>query len=277
MGDEGVLQARADGPRRSHRRGVRVVPRASGVEEVDAVATSAIRDAANRDELLDAIRERTGLEVRVISGAEEARYGYLAIANSLTLDDGFGIDVGGGSVQLMRIADRRLEEAESVRSGRGAGQRGVPRGRGDDREADQGASQARGRNPVRVRVVGRWRGAPPGGDRGHDPQPRHRGPEAARAAGRGRAGLRPHARGARGADRAAGLDAGREAGLGQGHQAGPRRRDPRGRGRPRRGDGARRLRAEWRSPRPACARGSSSSACSRTGTRRCSRTCGASR
>jgi len=88
--------------------------RASGVERVDAVATSAIRDAANRDELLAALHERTGLKVRVISGAEEARYGYLAIANSLTLSEGFGIDLGGGSVQLMRIEDRRLEEAESV-------------------------------------------------------------------------------------------------------------------------------------------------------------------
>jgi exopolyphosphatase/guanosine-5'-triphosphate,3'-diphosphate pyrophosphatase len=84
---------------------------------VDAVATSAIRDAANRDELLTAIRERTGLEVRVISGAEEAWYGYLAIVNSTTLSDGFGIDIGGGSVQLMRIEDRGLVEAESVRLG----------------------------------------------------------------------------------------------------------------------------------------------------------------
>jgi len=91
--------------------------RASGVEDVVAVATSAIREAANRDELLDAIRERTGLEVRVISGAEEAWYGYLAMANSLTLTDGFGIDLGGGSVELTRIADRRLEEAKSVRLG----------------------------------------------------------------------------------------------------------------------------------------------------------------
>ncbi len=91
--------------------------RVSGVECVDAVATSAIRDAANRDELLDAIRERTGFEVRVLSGEEEAWYGYLAIANSLTITDGFGIDLGGGSVQLMRIADRRLEEAESLRLG----------------------------------------------------------------------------------------------------------------------------------------------------------------
>jgi exopolyphosphatase/guanosine-5'-triphosphate,3'-diphosphate pyrophosphatase len=91
--------------------------RASGVEQVEAVATSAIRDASNRDELLSAITERTGLEVRVISGAEEAWYGYLAIANSTTVGDGFGIDIGGGSVQIMQIRGRRLREAESVRLG----------------------------------------------------------------------------------------------------------------------------------------------------------------
>ncbi len=90
---------------------------ASGVERVDAVATSAIRDAGNRDELLAEIRHRTGLEVRVISGAEEAWYGYLAIVNSTTLVDGFGIDIGGGSVQVMHVAGRRLREAESVRLG----------------------------------------------------------------------------------------------------------------------------------------------------------------
>ena len=117
MGDAGVLQAEPM-DRALHTAAVfSSFLRASGVKDVDAVATSAIRDAPNRDELLDAVQERTGLKVRVISGAEEAWYGYLAIANSLTLSDGFGIDVGGGSVQLMRIADRRLEEAESVRLG----------------------------------------------------------------------------------------------------------------------------------------------------------------
>jgi exopolyphosphatase / guanosine-5'-triphosphate,3'-diphosphate pyrophosphatase len=88
--------------------------RASGIGTVEAVATSAIRDAANADELLDAIRERTGLTPRVISGREEARYGWLAIANSTTISDGFGLDIGGGSIQAMRLADRRLEAAESL-------------------------------------------------------------------------------------------------------------------------------------------------------------------
>ena len=117
MGDEGVLKPE---PMERALRTAAVFSSflgASGVERVEAVATSAIRDASNRDDLLGRIRDRTGLEVRVISGAEEAWYGYLAIANSTTVTDGFGIDVGGGSVQIMRIEDRRLAEAESVRLG----------------------------------------------------------------------------------------------------------------------------------------------------------------
>ena len=50
--------------------------RASGVNEIEAVATSAIRDAANGPELLERIKDHTGLEPRVISGVEEARYVY---------------------------------------------------------------------------------------------------------------------------------------------------------------------------------------------------------
>ncbi|HEX8074584.1 MAG TPA: Ppx/GppA phosphatase family protein [Thermoleophilaceae bacterium] len=87
--------------------------RATGVEQVEALATSAIRDAPNRDELLGAIAERTSVPVRVASTEEEARYGYLAIANSTTLSDGFGVDIGGGSVQVMRLADRLLADDAS--------------------------------------------------------------------------------------------------------------------------------------------------------------------
>ena len=75
MGDEGVLKSKPM-DRALHTAAVfSSFLRASGVEHVHPIATSAIRDAANRDELLAAIREHTGLEVRVISGAEEAWYG----------------------------------------------------------------------------------------------------------------------------------------------------------------------------------------------------------
>ena len=87
--------------------------RASGVTDIAAVATSAIRDARNGQELLAEIRARAALDPRVITGEDEARYAYLAIVNSTTLKDGCGVEIGGGSAQLMRIRDRRLEHADS--------------------------------------------------------------------------------------------------------------------------------------------------------------------
>jgi exopolyphosphatase/guanosine-5'-triphosphate,3'-diphosphate pyrophosphatase len=81
-------------------------------DEVAFVATSAIREATNRDDFLARAREVTGGPVRVLSGDEEARYGYLAAVNSTTLSDGAVLDLGGGSMQLVRVAGRlQLESA----------------------------------------------------------------------------------------------------------------------------------------------------------------------
>jgi exopolyphosphatase/guanosine-5'-triphosphate,3'-diphosphate pyrophosphatase len=76
--------------------------RATGIDDVQAVATSAIRDAENRDEFLD----RAALDVRVLSTEEEAFYGYLAAVNSTTLSNGVALDIGGGSMQLTLVKDR---------------------------------------------------------------------------------------------------------------------------------------------------------------------------
>ena len=88
---------------------------ARGVDRtaIDAVATSAIRDAANSDALLAAVRERTGLEVRILSAEAEAHYGYLAAVNSTTLADGLVLDLGGGSLQLVSVQDRAAVGAAS--------------------------------------------------------------------------------------------------------------------------------------------------------------------
>ena len=82
---------------------------AVGIREVDAVATSAIRDASNADEFLDHV----ALPVRVLSKEEEARAGYLAAVNSTTLADGAVLDLGGGSMQLVRVASRHARELQS--------------------------------------------------------------------------------------------------------------------------------------------------------------------
>jgi exopolyphosphatase/guanosine-5'-triphosphate,3'-diphosphate pyrophosphatase len=84
-----------------------------GPECVHAVATSAIRDAENGEYFLSAARAATGLRIETISDEDEARFGYVAAINSSTLADGIVLEIGGGSIQLIEVADRR---AASLRS-----------------------------------------------------------------------------------------------------------------------------------------------------------------
>jgi exopolyphosphatase / guanosine-5'-triphosphate,3'-diphosphate pyrophosphatase len=93
--------------------------KASGLQEgsIDAVATSAIRDAENADSFLQRAQDRWGLSIRVLSREAEARYGYLAAVDSTTLTDGCVLDLGGGSMQLVRVADRLARESGSWRVG----------------------------------------------------------------------------------------------------------------------------------------------------------------
>ena len=74
--------------------------------QLHAVATSAIRDATNRDEFLAAAQRSTGLQIEVLSEAEEGRLGYLAAVNTTTLHDGTVLELGGGSLQLVEARDR---------------------------------------------------------------------------------------------------------------------------------------------------------------------------
>jgi exopolyphosphatase/guanosine-5'-triphosphate,3'-diphosphate pyrophosphatase len=87
--------------------------RATGIDEVEAVATSAIRDASNRDDFIT----RAALPARVLSAEQEAHYGYLAAVNSTTLGDGWVLDLGGGSLQLTRVVGRLAREERSWKLG----------------------------------------------------------------------------------------------------------------------------------------------------------------
>ncbi len=82
--------------------------RAAGIAEVLVLATSAARDAVNHEEVLRALSADGTLPVRIVSEEDEARYGYLGAVNSTTLAHGFVLDVGGGSLQVSRVRDRRL-------------------------------------------------------------------------------------------------------------------------------------------------------------------------
>lgn len=82
-------------------------------DAICATATSAVRDAANGEAFLAVVKERTGLELRILSGEEEATFGALAVVNSSSLTDGFVLDIGGGSAQLSWVEGGRVKSGQS--------------------------------------------------------------------------------------------------------------------------------------------------------------------
>jgi exopolyphosphatase / guanosine-5'-triphosphate,3'-diphosphate pyrophosphatase len=75
----------------------------AGADPVRTVATAAIRSAANRDEFVEVVGERGGVEVTILEGEEEARLAFLGATRTLghALDGVVGVvDVGGGSTEL---------------------------------------------------------------------------------------------------------------------------------------------------------------------------------
>ncbi|WP_086852883.1 Ppx/GppA phosphatase family protein [Amycolatopsis kentuckyensis] len=80
-----------------------IAARRKGVEKVRMVATSATRDAKNRDDFFRMTRETLGVEAEVISGDEEARLSFTGAVGEQDPDDGpfVVVDVGGGSTELV--------------------------------------------------------------------------------------------------------------------------------------------------------------------------------
>lgn len=92
-----------------------------GVTEVMAFATSAIREAANGQEVLNEVANRTGIQLRVLSGVDEARLTFLAARRWFGWSSGRlrVLDIGGGSLELAIGADEDPDTAISVPLGAG--------------------------------------------------------------------------------------------------------------------------------------------------------------
>ena len=83
-------------------------------DTIIAVATAAIRNATNGQELVDLVTRETGIKLQIISGKEEAYYSYLGVINTLDVANGIIFDLGGGSTELIYFKNRRIvESAES--------------------------------------------------------------------------------------------------------------------------------------------------------------------
>lgn len=92
---------------------------ALGVKRCRAVATSATREAANRDRFLDRIRVESDIELEPITGEEEARLVHLAVSRRIDLARGrwMLVDLGGGSVEVSLVNHERILWSQSHRIG----------------------------------------------------------------------------------------------------------------------------------------------------------------
>ena len=89
-----------------------------GVEQIRFCATSATRDASNRELFIDGVKERLGIEPEVISGDEEARLSFIGATKEFAASDApfLVVDIGGGSTEFV-YGNSEVEFAKSVNIG----------------------------------------------------------------------------------------------------------------------------------------------------------------
>lgn len=92
-----------------------------GVEDFVAFATSAVREAANGEQVLARIDERCGVDIEVLSGRDEARLTFLAVRRWFGWSSGrlLAFDIGGGSLEIAAGVDEEPDVAVSLPLGAG--------------------------------------------------------------------------------------------------------------------------------------------------------------
>lgn len=79
-----------------------------GIKNVAAFTTAALRNAKNSREAVAEIVSRTGIDVRVITGEEEAEYDFIGSTHNLKDDEGLIVDIGGASTEVVYFKERKI-------------------------------------------------------------------------------------------------------------------------------------------------------------------------
>lgn len=85
-----------------------------GVYDIKAIATSAVRDAANKDEFVKRVKDAAGIDLDVISGDLEAELGFLGASSIMGGEMCTVIDIGGGSTEFIAGKDGVISKAKSI-------------------------------------------------------------------------------------------------------------------------------------------------------------------
>jgi exopolyphosphatase/guanosine-5'-triphosphate,3'-diphosphate pyrophosphatase len=119
--DGNQLSHRCETQLRSFIREAQRIAEDKGVEEMLAFATSAVRDAANGDEVLTRIRRETQADIQVLAGSDESRLTFLAARRWFGWSSGkvLMLDIGGGSLEIASGVDEEPDVAISLPLGAG--------------------------------------------------------------------------------------------------------------------------------------------------------------
>lgn len=86
------------------------IARALGAGGIDALATAAVRDAGDGKAFAKAISRRTGIKVQILTGKQEAQRSALGVLCGIPDADGIVADLGGGSLELVKVGGRSMSE-----------------------------------------------------------------------------------------------------------------------------------------------------------------------
>ncbi len=85
-----------------------------GIDRVIVAATAAVREADNGSEFVSEIEQECDLNVQVLSGKQEARYAGLGVLSGMPFADGLVGDLGGGSLELVKISDHKVGDTTTL-------------------------------------------------------------------------------------------------------------------------------------------------------------------
>lgn len=81
------------------------------VKSILSVATAAVRTASNQQHFLDRVKNEAAINIRVLTGIEEAYYDYFGIINSMSETDCIIMDIGGASAEIIWVENRKLKQS----------------------------------------------------------------------------------------------------------------------------------------------------------------------
>jgi len=83
------------------------------IKDLISMATAAIRQSTNRDEIIDRVKAEVDLDLDILPEEKEAYYGNYAVRHTMDVVDGVSVDIGGGSTEVTYFENKEVKEAHS--------------------------------------------------------------------------------------------------------------------------------------------------------------------